>query len=319
MRSSCLRSERLLDQLLCDVQPARSWGEPVTAGQPNWVLQRCLGMGSFGEVWLARNKHYTTARAYKFFTRAGTDEFIRREQQNLVEIFNRLGDHPHIIKFLDVMVDGDDDPFIALEYLGGGIPGGLDRRGHRSPRPTRSVRDHPGDRLRTRRGPRPEYRPPRPEAGQHPPHRGPRRAGQDRRFRPGEGRAVGPRRGVGPGDDAQPGRDPDVPAAPGPAAPRRGPPFQDHVLALGIIWYQLIVERIERPPYDFGEQLAAQGLDTHTIGLIERCLAHPGRRFPNAVALELALEDRIPPVMAVLEGMYDVQHLVREYLAALAR
>ena len=319
MRSGCLRNERLLDQLLCDVQPARSWGEPVTAGQPNWVLQRYLGMGSFGEVWLARNKHYTTARAYKFFTRAGTDEFIRREQQNLVEIYNRLGDHPHIVKFLDVMVDGGDDPFIALEYLGGGsledwIVEDTDRRVPLDPYEiirgivcglaaahARNIahRDLKPANILLTEGPDVQAK-----IGDFGLAKVARSARDVASAQATMHNQVGTPMYLPP--EAQQG-----------LAARS--PFQDDVFALGVLWYQLIVERIERPPYDFAEQLRAQGLDMHTIGLIERCLAHPGRRFPNAVALELALEDRIPPVIEVPEGMYDVQYLVREYLAALAR
>ena len=34
-------------------------------------------------------------------------------------------------------------------------------------------------------------------------------------------------------------------------------PAQDDVFALGVLWYQLIVEQLERPPYDFVE-LSAQ-------------------------------------------------------------
>ena len=71
MRSSYLRSERLLDQLLSDVEPARRWGEPAAENSP-WILQKFLGMGSFGEVWMARNPQLPDRQApIKFFTRTG--------------------------------------------------------------------------------------------------------------------------------------------------------------------------------------------------------------------------------------------------------
>ena len=91
---------------------------------------------------------------------------------------------------------------------------------------------------------------------------------------------------------------------------------QDDVFALGVIWYQLIVNRLERPPYDYEEVLRASGQDTHTVRLIARCLAHPDRRFANAGQLEEAMTGadlpRWPPVP---DGCYDVSHLVREYIA----
>ena len=75
----------------------------------------------------------------------------------------------------------------------------------------------------------------------------------------------------------------------------RRSPMQDDVFALGVIWYQLAVETLERPPYDFAGRLRAHGVDTYTISLIERCLAHPDRRFPNSVALDVALSVVVPP------------------------
>ena len=95
--------------------------------------------------------------------------------------------------------------------------------------------------------------------------------------------------------------------------------MQDDVFALGVVWYQLVVERLERPPYDFADRLAEHRLDTHTIRLIGRCLAHPGRRFKNACALAEELDEVAPPDWTVPAGMFDVQHIVREYLAVQPR
>ena len=92
------------------------------------------------------------------------------------------------------------------------------------------------------------------------------------------------------------------------------------VFALGVIWYQLLVERVERPPYDFEDELRAVDADSHTLRLIERCLAHPERRFRDANELadhmdqaDLPLWDPVP------EGLFDVQHLVREYVSLPAK
>ena len=89
---SFLRSERILDMLTIDVEPVRHANEPVAPGSP-WVLRKHLGMGSFGEVWEARNPDYPAPRAYKFFTRDGSADWLRREQTSLVAIFNQLVGH----------------------------------------------------------------------------------------------------------------------------------------------------------------------------------------------------------------------------------
>jgi serine/threonine protein kinase len=87
------------------------------------------------------------------------------------------------------------------------------------------------------------------------------------------------------------------------------------VFALGVIWYQLLVERIERPPYDFANELRSAGADGHTLDLIGRCLAHPSRRFQDAAELADRMDTVDLPVWNPLPpGLFDVQHLVREYV-----
>jgi len=78
---------------------------------------------------------------------------------------------------------------------------------------------------------------------------------------------------------------------------------------------------LERPPYDFADQLRQKGLHAHAVRLIRRCLAHPERRFTDACALEDALKGVLPPdtPWEVPEGCFDVSHLAREYLCSLAR
>jgi hypothetical protein len=83
----------------------------------------------------------------------------------------------------------------------------------------------------------------------------------------------------------------------------------------------LEVEKLERPPYDFAEQLRAAGCDGQTVRLIGRCLAHPDRRFADACALEDALAERLPPDedWQVPADGFDVRQLAREYLLSLSR
>ena len=318
VRSSFLRSERLLDQLLSEVEPARRWGEPVAPGQP-WVIQRYLGMGSFGEVWMARNPQYPIPRAYKFFTRPGSGEWLRRERKNLVEVLRRLGHHDHIVKFEDVQVADCDYPFLELEYLGGGsleewiiedeklrpaiepqeilrqIVSGL-AAAHEQQIAHRDLK--PANLLLTE-GPDVQVKiadfglakvsaPPRAGASALASLAG---LVGTALYLPPESQLRGVRRS----------------------------PFQDDVFAVGVIWYQLLVGSIERPPYDFASRLKDQGVAPKTIETIERCLANPSRRYPNAVALMFDLEkfSPIPDPVPPTPGVPDVQHLVREYLFSL--
>src|SRR5204863_3393520 len=66
--SSYLRCERLIEQLLSNIQPKRRAKEPVGQGRTDWKLEKFLGMGAFGEVWAARNPRFPEPRAFKFFT-----------------------------------------------------------------------------------------------------------------------------------------------------------------------------------------------------------------------------------------------------------
>lgn len=91
-------------------------------------------------------------------------------------------------------------------------------------------------------------------------------------------------------------------------------PAQDDVFAIGVIWYQLLVERLERPPYDFAQVLRQIGQDAHTIDVISRCLAGPGNRLKNAVELAEAMTDFELPEWKVPQGQFDVQYLAKEYI-----
>ncbi len=321
LRSSFLRSERLLDQLLGEVEPVRRWGEPVTAGHA-WVLQKFLGMGSFGEVWMARNPDFPTPRAYKFFTKAGSEDWIRREQKNLVQISRTVGEHDNVVAFEDVQVGGCDYPYLAFEYMAGGsleewiledharrpalkkldvirsIVEGLDAAhaqniAHRDLKPANILI-----------GEKPDFEVKIGDFGlakvASPAREGPSAQGS-------LGMVVGTGMYLPP--EAQH------------RAVRRSP-FQDDVFAVGVIWYQLLTEAIERPPYDFAERLKVSGVAGPTIRLIELCLAHPTRRFVNAVTLKYAIEklgDDFPEIAPPPPGKPDVQHLVRDYLLSMAR
>ncbi len=69
---------------------------------------------------MARNPGHPTPRAYKFFTRDGSGEWLRRERDSLIAILNRLGEHDQIVDYEDVQVDDCQHPYLAFEYMAGG-------------------------------------------------------------------------------------------------------------------------------------------------------------------------------------------------------
>jgi serine/threonine protein kinase len=317
-RSSYLRCEKLIDQLLTNLQPVRKRGQLAGPGF-SWRLERYLGQGTFGEVWLGQNTEgFPKPWAFKFFTHQGAQEWVRKEKDNLAQILKRLGQHPNIIEFLYVAVDGQPWPFLALEYAGGGsledwiledpsrrpklnkheiIRGvilGLSKAHdqgifHRDLKPANILLTH----------------------------------GADVRPKIADFGLAKVATNVGGTDSAQVSQAAQVgtsmylpPEAQEIFVERE--PAQDDVFALGVLWYQLVVERLERPPYNFSERLLEHQIDTHTIRLISRCLAHPNRRFRDACNLLEELEEVAPTDWIVPPGLFDVQHIVREYLGSLA-
>ena len=188
---SFLRSERLLDQLLRDVEPVRHVNEPVAPGSP-WILQHHLGMGSFGEVWLARNPHYPTLRAYKFFTPRRVGRLARARA-------TKPGRDPETTRRArpDRRLRGRPGRRLPLSLPrlrvhGGRVARRVDLEGCRPPPRHAGWRDRPPDRHRPGRSPRPGHPAPRHQAGQPPVDRRARPATQDRRLRAGQDCGIDP-------------------------------------------------------------------------------------------------------------------------------
>jgi serine/threonine protein kinase len=320
--SSFLRCEHLLDQLLDCALPKRRKGQPVaTNGPPDWTLTRFLGMGSFGEVWEAENPGYPEHRAIKFFTSPEAKDWLKAEQQALFHVRAALPAHPNLISFVDVGLAGEPYPYLVLEYANGGsledwiLSPEKDRpslqkgeviaalaRGlaqahfvgitHRDLKPANVLLSRSQNDLV-------------PKIADF---------------------------GLGRVASAQASKatqtSPAVlagtfmylpPEALQPFVKRE--PTQDDIFAFGVLAYQLLGERLERPPYDFADQLRARAVDSQTIRVIERCLAHPERRYKDATEMEAELDDsllRTVPIWTPPPECFDVQYLAREYLATKA-
>jgi serine/threonine protein kinase len=317
-RSSFLRCERLLDQLLQHVLPRRRKGAPVAENSmPDWKLTRFLGMGSFGEVWEARNPYHPEPRAVKFFTSPDAQQWIKAEQKTLFHVQGKLPKHPNLVSFLDVALNGKPFPYLVLEYANGGSLEEWILR-HEKDRPALDKREVVEGIVRGLA-----------QAHEHGiAHRDLKPANillaGDKDVLPkiadfGLGRVEMNRAEA----SAQASQGTVVgttmylpPEALQPFVKRS--PEQDDVFAVGVMWYQLLVGRLERPPYDFADRLREQLADSQTIRVIERSLAQPSRRFKDASELEENMPLPVPDWDPVPPDCFDIQHLGREYLASKA-
>jgi serine/threonine protein kinase len=317
--SSYLRCERLIEQLLTNIQPKRQRGQEVGPGWREWQLERFLGMGTYGEVWLGRNALHPRPLAFKFFTIEGAKDWLQREQQALFHICQRLGNHPNIVGFNNVVIGGQWFPFLALEYVSGGsledwilspadervalnplefmtgIARGLaqahdERIYHRDLKPANILLTEPPDCL--------------PKIADFGLAKAEPEGTSTGSAQASQGVVVGTRMYL-------------PPEANDPFEPRQ--PAQDDVFAFGVIWYQLLVNRLERPPYDFADRLRQADADALTVRLVARCLAHPEGRFTDAGELLDALNAVIPDEWTPPEGCLDVGRLAADYLNAQAR
>jgi serine/threonine protein kinase len=298
--------------MLLNIQPKRKSKEKIH----EWELESFLGMGSFGEVWRARNELYG-ARVFKFFTRDGSREWLRREANALKAVHDHLEDCPNVIKYLDVEINAAPYPYIALEYAAGHsledwILSGPDERrtvnlfelmrgivrgmaaAHKHDIHHRDLK--PANILLT------DDREPIPKIADFGLSTVDSQAESESSLMRSEKILVGTRM-YQPPESADPFR--------------KRSPAQDDVFALGVIWYQLLTREMVRPPYDFVERLTSDGVDSRSVKIISRCLAHPDRRYLSACELYEEVDVEIPPgpgEWSVPAGCFDVAGIAREYL-----
>jgi formylglycine-generating enzyme required for sulfatase activity len=106
-------------------RPPRFQVGDTPPGDPNWTLVERIGIGGFGEVWKAQGRRMTkTFRAFKFCLDPVAQGTLELEMENIELVQNELGDHPHIVKLLQVHFDGDT-PWLQYEYVEGGELGTL--------------------------------------------------------------------------------------------------------------------------------------------------------------------------------------------------
>ncbi len=104
---------------LLSARPQLTPGEPVP-NREMWVLERQLGIGGFGEVWLAKHEWKDERVAVKFCTHpAARHRLVTHEKRVIARVMKHGGDHPNIVPLLDCNLSGET-PWLIYVYVPGG-------------------------------------------------------------------------------------------------------------------------------------------------------------------------------------------------------
>ena len=87
--------------------------------RPGWVIDRKLGEGGFGEVWVARHGRTKEPRVFKFCFDADRLGSFKRELTLFRLLRDALGDRPDIAKLLEVELE-EVPYYLESEFVPGG-------------------------------------------------------------------------------------------------------------------------------------------------------------------------------------------------------
>jgi serine/threonine protein kinase len=134
-----LRNANDLLPLLPPTLPRFRAGDALP-GKPGWLLDRQLGVGGFGEVWLARKTGYgSLVGAVKFCHKLQTrDRDMLHESKVIDRLLSQVKD-PIVVPLLDVHLDGEA-PWLMYEYVEGGDLGDLIRHWTKLPSVERQLK-----------------------------------------------------------------------------------------------------------------------------------------------------------------------------------
>jgi class 3 adenylate cyclase/tetratricopeptide (TPR) repeat protein len=103
-----------------DIEPVLGWRPAVDQAVPGtgWVLEKKIGQGGFGEVWLGRDKRLDLKHVFKFCFRADRVRSLKREVTLFRLLRERVGAHPNIVAIEHVCFD--QAPFyIVMRHVEG--------------------------------------------------------------------------------------------------------------------------------------------------------------------------------------------------------
>ncbi|MBI3418085.1 MAG: protein kinase [Verrucomicrobia bacterium] len=98
-------------------EPVLGWRPALEQMVPNtrWMLERKLGEGGFGEVWLGRDDRLKERRVFKFCFRADRVRSLKREVTLFRLLKEKVGQHPNIIGIQEVFFDAPPY-YIVMDY-----------------------------------------------------------------------------------------------------------------------------------------------------------------------------------------------------------
>ncbi|MBA4191814.1 MAG: hypothetical protein C0467_27865 [Planctomycetaceae bacterium] len=111
-------------------RPPRFKAGDALPGHAEWRLERVLGVGGFGEVWLARHTDMGLESAVKFCHGPQAAD-LRHESQVIAQVM-RAGEHPSVVALRDAVLTGST-PWLRFDFVDGGDLGDVARSLQRQP------------------------------------------------------------------------------------------------------------------------------------------------------------------------------------------
>jgi hypothetical protein len=120
-----LQSAEDVAKLLPPTLPRFKPGDALP-GRSDWVLERHISGGGFGEVWLARQVSVGFVRAVKFCKSLQHPDRDLRHEASVIHRLISQGNHPNVVPLLDAHLDGEV-PWLMYEHVEGGDVGDMIR------------------------------------------------------------------------------------------------------------------------------------------------------------------------------------------------